>query len=72
VASLRDPRLEELCRLAASTAALKGHDIGDWVPGRADEQSRRATCQKCGMELSVRVGEGMTGIAGPALRGLCG
>ena len=72
VASTLDPRLEELCRLAGSAAASKGHQIGEWTPPPgADEQSRRANCQKCGMELSVRVGEGMTGMAGQALRSPC-
>jgi hypothetical protein len=68
-----DQRLDDLCLLAASAAGRKGHDIHGWgAHPRGVVHSRRATCRKCGRWLSVGVGDGMTGIAGPAMTEACG
>jgi hypothetical protein len=67
-----DVRLDELVRLAAVAAGRKGHDVRDWTadpPGAED--ARTATCSRCGRTLHVRVGEGMTGMAGTALTERC-
>jgi hypothetical protein len=66
-----DLRLDELVRLAAAAAARKGHDVGDWTTDPPGADARRGTCSRCGRTLYVRVGEGMTGMAGAALAERC-
>jgi hypothetical protein len=67
-----DVALDELVRLASVAAGRKGHEIREWAadpPGAED--ARRATCNRCGRALYVRVGAGMTGMAGAALTERC-
>jgi hypothetical protein len=72
VPSSVDVSLDELVRLASTAAARKGHNVRDWTadpPG--SEDARRGTCSRCGRTLYVRVGAGMTGMAGTALTEPC-
>jgi hypothetical protein len=71
VALPADPRLEELCELAQSAARGKGHDLGGWTGDGDAEVARTATCARCGRRVHVRVGAGMTGMAGAALTEPC-
>jgi hypothetical protein len=72
VSSQADPRLHELCDLAAAAAERKGHDLGEWEDDRAsDVHARRTTCRRCGRAVYVRLGDGMTGMAGAALTERC-
>jgi hypothetical protein len=72
VGAKADLRLADLCRLAAATAARNGHEISRWSEIRdGSDDVRRGSCDKCGRRLDVRVGTGMTGMAGAALTEPC-
>lgn len=65
-------RLEELCRVASDTARRRGHDLAGWAPGAdGDLRAQRAVCRSCGKVAYVRVGSGMSGLAGEALMQPC-
>jgi hypothetical protein len=65
-----DPDLDELCRIAAEAARRRGHELGDWAEPEGGS-ARQAACASCGRVAYVRVGEGMTGLAGDALFEQC-
>jgi hypothetical protein len=72
VSSQADPRLDELCDLAVAAAGRKGHEVREWEDDSAsDVHARRTTCRRCGRSLYVRLGTGMTGMAGTALTERC-
>jgi hypothetical protein len=72
VGASADPDLDELCRIAAEASRGRGHELGDWTDDAAGGSARHARCATCGRIAYVRVGEGMTGLAGDALRERCG
>jgi hypothetical protein len=61
--------LDELCRIAGEAASRKGHEIPTWTPD--SPAARRGTCVRCGRIIYVRIGGGMTGMAGAALSEAC-
>jgi hypothetical protein len=72
VQSAESPELDQLCLIAASAAERRGHDLRGWeTPAGEDETGRRALCRRCGSVAYVRVGKGMSGLAGEALLERC-
>jgi hypothetical protein len=66
-------RLNELCRVAEGAAKARGHELGQWQARRGEEErERRSVCSRCGRVAYVRLGGGMTGVAGAALMERCG
>lgn len=70
-ASWNDPRVDDLCRLGEAAASRKGHTLGDWAQDQGDDSGLTATCVRCGRIAYVRLGSGMTGMAGPAFAEAC-
>jgi hypothetical protein len=61
--------LEDLQRIAAFSAKLRGHELVEW---RAGEGFAQAACILCRAELRVYSSLAQPDMDGPALDGLCG
>jgi len=62
-------QLAALERIAAFSAKLRGHELGEWHKG---EGFAMASCVRCGAELRVYGSVIQPEIDGPALDCLCG
>lgn len=70
--SAESPELDQLCLIAASAAERRGHDLRAWeTPAGESDTGRRAVCRRCRKVVYVRVGKGMSGLAGEALLERC-
>ena len=61
-------QLTSLQRIATFSAAVRGHDLGDWQTG---EGSAQTNCIHCGAELPVYFPALQPEMDGPALRNEC-
>jgi uncharacterized membrane protein len=72
VAASADFGLDELRAAAATAATRRGHVLGPWeADASAERDAQAATCQRCGRRVYVRVGAGMSGLAGTAITEAC-
>jgi hypothetical protein len=62
-------QLNALQRIAAFSAKLRGHELGDWSAG---EGFARARCIRCGSELQVYCSPVQPDMEGEALADRCG
>ena len=62
-------QLAALQRIAAFSAAARGHDLGGW---RTGENIAQASCKQCGAELCVYFPSLQPEMDGPALGDACG
>ena len=62
-------QLAALQRIAAFSAAVRGHALGEW---RTGENFAQASCTQCGAELRVYVAALQPEIEGPAIEHACG
>jgi len=67
--SFQGERLEALQRIAAFSAKLRGHELGQW---RAGEGFAQATCIRCRAQMRVCNSLFQPDMEGPALDALCG
>jgi len=61
-------QLTVLQRIAAFSAAVRGHELGGWQRGRGWAQ---ANCIRCGAQLRVYSGPTQPEVEGPALDHSC-
>ncbi|HLY18928.1 MAG TPA: hypothetical protein VKR61_16975 [Bryobacteraceae bacterium] len=61
-------QLTALQRIAAFSAAVRGHELGEWHSG---EDFARASCTRCGAELRVYFPAFQPDMEGTALRHAC-
>jgi len=62
-------QLAALKHIAGFSAAVRGHELGEW---RTGERSALATCIRCGADVRVYFPALQPEMDGPSLEHLCG